>query len=100
LKLTWEYECSNDGLTATEMNNLTSVSGGSILELPDHSMLACMGNMQSKVFIVTRDKKVLWSAIPETWDKNMHRWYLLTQYRADMVPDREGLENLIWNQKE
>ena len=96
LKKIWEYECNYDGLTEKEKQNKAQPLGGSVLELGDLSMLACMGSVHSKVFIVNQDKKVLWSAVPEMWDKNTHEWIVLPQYRADIITDRQDIDRLIW----
>ncbi|MCW3122326.1 MAG: hypothetical protein JWQ38_1818 [Flavipsychrobacter sp.] len=92
LKKVWEYVCT------TEKNVNTSFPmGGNIIELPDESVFACMGSMYSKVFIVTPQKKLLWSALPEKWNAEEKRWKPVSQYRASIIYDREQLERMIWN---
>lgn len=100
LKKVWEYEFTNEGLTNAQLSNLSSVSGGSVFELADHSFFSCMGNMQGITLIVNRGKEVLWKAVPETWDKNLKRWNILAQYRADIIMNRHDLEQLIWKSGE
>ena len=91
LKKIWEYQCTVDGSNEKRFN-----SGGNVFELPDGSMYVCMGSDYSKVFIVTRDKKVLWSALPEKWNPFKKKWELIHEYRSSII-SREQLENLIWN---
>ena len=97
LKKIWEYQCTvgKEGLAATGSSRF--VSGGSVTELPDQSMLVMMGLPYPKVFIVNNDKKVLWSAIPERFDPVAKKWGYTDQYRAYLITDRKELEHLIWN---
>lgn len=90
LKVIWEYQCSADGRKATNF-----LSGGNVTELPDGSMFVCMGGNYSKVFIVNKEKKILWSALPErdegnTLPDNIH------QYRASIIDNPKKLTALIW----
>ena len=91
LKKVWEYQCTVEG-----NNNRKFTSGGNVIELPDHSLFVCMGSFYSKVFIVSRDKKVLWSALPEKYIPADKKWYPFHQSRANIVT-RQQVENLIWN---
>ncbi len=97
LKKIWEYQCpvGKEGLAA--IGNSRFVSGGSVTELPDQTMLVMMGLPYPKVFIVNNDKKVLWSAIPERFDPITKKWTYTDQYRAYLITDRKELEQLIWN---
>jgi hypothetical protein len=116
----WEYECNIDGINvsplmkkAFEQRKLLAkknmvrkswkgtllhvTSGGNVIEMPDHSLFVCMNTQYSKIFIVNRDKKILWSAVPEKWNPGNNEWYITyDQYRASIVTPKE-LDNLIWN---
>jgi hypothetical protein len=96
LKKIWEYQCTveKDGIAV--IGNSRFVSGGSVTELPDKTMLVMMGLPYPKVFIVNNDKKVLWSAIPERFDPFAKKWAYTDQYRAYLL-QRKDLEQLIWN---
>ena len=96
LKKVWEYECTIDRTPATKNLNYQFPAGGSVFELPDQSVFACMGGMYSKIFIISPDKKILWSALPEKWEPNVSKWVPNAQYRASII-SREELERLIWN---
>jgi hypothetical protein len=49
-------------------------SGGNVVELPNHSIFASMSGPSSKIFIVTKNKEMLWSAIPEQKQTNDTIW--------------------------
>jgi len=97
LKKVWEYECTLDGMGAEEQSRLKFETGGSVVELPDRSILCCMAGNYSKTFIVNRDKKILWSALPEKWNSTEGKWKVLPGYRASFIT-REELEHLIWGE--
>ncbi len=97
LKKVWEYECTIDGTTKQEWKNYRFISGGNVLELPDQSIFACMNGTYSKIFIVSQEKKILWSALAERWNEIEKRWDMSGQYRAYIIPDRKKIEQLIWN---
>jgi hypothetical protein len=56
-----------------------------------------MNTQYGKIFIVTPDKKVIWSGIPERYIGNRDEWYITPQqYRASIVTSSE-LDRIIWN---
>lgn len=78
LQKIWEYSCKID------TNALPNVlSGGSIYELPDKNILGGMG-VSGRIFIVNRDKKLLWNAIPESINDVGQRSNT-AQYRASYM---------------
>jgi len=97
LKKVWEYECTLDSMTEQEQAKLRFETGGSVFELPDRSILCCMAGNYSKVFIVNRDKKITWSALPEQWSLTEKKWKALPGYRASIIT-RQELESLIWGE--
>ncbi len=56
-----------------------------------------MDDSHAEVFIVDHDKKILWSAIPESYNKVQKKWFAEPSYRASIVTDKNELERLIWN---
>ncbi len=90
MKIIWEYQCSTDNNNAKNFR-----SGGSVNGLPDGSMLVCMGGEYSKVFILSDDKTVLWSALPER-DQSRPQWDVMPQYRASLVDSRKKMHDLVW----
>ena len=121
LKTVWEYVCTDEGIAENPLYNRKALqqkvrenhpefkgelkrmarptSGGSVTELPDHNLFVSMSSEYGKVFIVTRDKKVLWSIVAERWNKTENRWLIVLQYRASFVPDRKALEQMVSNGK-
>ncbi len=93
LKKIWEYSCTED----TEYQHRPITSGGNIIELPDNSFFVSIGQPDSKVFIVNKNKKKLWSALPQQWDQDIKRWHIIPQYRASITIDHKTLEKLIYN---
>lgn len=100
LELVWEYECDNTGIARDENRTGRSATGGSVEELQDGSILVCMGTPCSKVFIVSRDKKELWSGFSEVWKNHLQKWDMQALYRASFIRDRNELSKLIWKSQE
>ena len=57
-QLLWKYDCGLDPL------NNRSGRGGSVDELKNGDLLVCMGTVND-IFEVTRDKRIVWSAVIE-----------------------------------
>ena len=75
LKKIWEYQCTiNDPGAVSENHDF--YSGGNVQELPSGEMFATISKPYPKVFIVNKDKKVLWNAIPEKYDAVAKKWKL------------------------
>ncbi len=116
----WEYQCNIEGInvspllkkawakkqllrqTQKELKSLKGsllhvTTGGNVIEMPDKSIFACMNAQYGKIFIVTRDKKILWEAIPEKYNQGDDQWYITSnQYRASIITPKE-LHRLIYN---
>ena len=98
LKKIWEYQCTTEGIDTSLKDAPDFSAMGSVMELPDQSILACMSaHGYTKTFIVSRDKNILWSAMPERWKPDEKKWYPIMQYRVSIIVDRKDLEKLIWN---
>ncbi len=107
LEKVWEFECPMEDLGPNETTAGYFNFGGSVFEMPDRSFFVCMGGSYGKVFIVNRDKQILWSAQPEKWDRAASKWIkdgVLVDgkvregsYRASIISHDE-LESLIWNE--
>lgn len=95
LKKIWEYTCTIEGENGTSQTNYAFNFGGTVSELPDGCVFACMSSLYSKLFIVTREKKEVWSGIPESWDKMFKRWQPMLLYKASIIPSRSQLEKAI-----
>ncbi len=96
LRRIWEFPCIIENETAK--GNLQFTSGGNVIELSDHSMFASLSNDKySSIFIVNKDKKILWSAIPEKWNEIENKWETIYQYRTSIITTQKEKEQLIWN---
>ncbi len=95
-KVIWKYICDIEPEATYQKQNQQFPTGGNVIELPDQSILCCMGGTYSKTFIVTKDNEILWSALPEKWDEREFQWKPYGQYRASMLTSRKELEILIW----
>jgi hypothetical protein len=94
LQKLWEYSCVIDGNP-----NYLFPSGGNVEELPDESLLVNLGGrMWSKVFIVNERKKILWEAIPESFNSSTNEWNAFGQYKVSFVSSRHELNHLIWHE--
>ena len=99
LKKVWEYICPIEGQTGKTQTQYQFTYGGNVVELPDHAIFTSMSTLYSSVFIVSAEKKLLWSALPEHWNKDTKKWELVFQYKASLINSRKELEKLIWNQE-
>ncbi len=97
LKKIWEYNCTIEGMLETKQDPSKFTSGGNVIELPDGSIFVSMSTPYSKVFIVSEEKEILWSGLPEKWNQPENRWEPFPQYKASIITNKEDLEYLIWN---
>jgi len=91
LEKVWEHTC-----TAEIDSPKKYASGGNVAELPDGSFFVCMGSEYSKLFIVNRDGKEQWTALPEKYYETEGRWRSNHQYRAAIIT-RKQYEDLVWS---
>ena len=96
LKKVWEYECNVEGMNETTPVDSIFTSGGNVIELPDGAMFASMSVKYGNLFIVSRDKRILWNAISERWNPTERKWKINANYRANIIINRKELEDLIW----
>jgi hypothetical protein len=108
LETVWEYQCNADGVNMTRQLRVPQkdlrgmplpqhqTSGGNVIEMPDKSMFVSMCGPYCKVFIVSRDKKILWCALPERYNAVEKIWNPISEYRATIITRRQ-LEALVWN---
>ena len=94
----WEYECDVEGMNEKNPIDPTFMAGGNVLELPDSSLFVSLCVMYGNVFIIGRDKEILWNAISEIYMPAKKRWKVQSSYRASII-DRKDMERLIWNNK-
>ncbi len=103
----WELECPVDsGADRARMGTFNF--GGDVQELSDNALFVCMGGTCGKLFIVNRNKQILWSAQPEKWDSSTSQWMRdgatldnnmkEGAYRASVI-SRAELESLVWGER-
>jgi hypothetical protein len=92
LKKIWEYVCPVEAGSPAIFT-----TGGNVTELNDHSLFVCMGATLSKILIVNMDKKITWSALPETWSYVEKKWKMVSQYRANIFEGKKNIEKLVWS---
>jgi Arylsulfotransferase (ASST). len=75
----WEFGCDIDTTT-----NAGTMIGGSAAELPDGNMLVCVGNT-GRIFIVSRQKQVVWNAVAENKLDGNEQWVPSSEYRTGFI---------------
>lgn len=75
-EVTWKMDCKFDSLSDGK-----SVKMGSIDLLPNDHFLINMGGV-NRIIEVTRDKKILWDVMPETFVREQNKWEPSKQYRS------------------
>ena len=101
LEKVWEYQCTFDDIAGLEIaKSFNFRDGGDVVELPGHSFFVCMPGFVTKLFIVNRDKEIVWSSVIEQFNPTAKKWEAMRTYRANMITTRKDLERLIWNSEE
>lgn len=97
LRKIWEFACPVDLMSVSmPARRVLLTSGGNVIALPDHSFFVSTCSPYNKVFIVNRNKEVLWDASAEKWHASRKEWEALPTYRASIITSPKMLENLIW----
>ena len=97
LEVLWQYQCNLEGLPEEHHKTYWYPIWGNVVELPDSSLFVCTGSDHTKLFIVSRSKDELWSAVPEKWFPEKNEWHSVPQYRSGIIYDRRQMDGLIWN---
>jgi hypothetical protein len=100
----WEYEYPTASVDTNSLIILPDLLykkqnefGGHMVELPDGEFLASLCSPFGIVFIVDKDKKIIWSAVAERWVAEEKKWKQHFQFRASIIVDKKALEQVIWN---
>ncbi len=96
LKKVWEFDCPVAKVNGKKPQRGILTSGGNIMELPDNSLFATMCHPYWNLFIVGRNKQLLWEAQPEKWNKVEQKWLTASSYRGSIIVDKKEFENLVW----
>jgi arylsulfotransferase ASST len=119
LEKLWQYDCTLNGMSESEVSDYNKheqqvqavsrrdssmsltmrlTSGGNAVELPGGSFLVTMSGSFGKIFIVNKNKKICWSAVPEVRIFSDAAWAAVGSYRASIIT-RPQLQKLIRNAK-
>ncbi len=69
--------------------------GGSVMELPGGSILVSMCSPYWSMFIISKQKKILWAAIPQKYEAANKKWVANPSYRSSIITSRKELERVI-----
>ncbi len=94
LKKVWEYVYPRIN---NKLKRPPLTSGGNVLELPGGEIFVSECVPNSEMYIVAKNKQLLWEANIEKWDVIQKVWKPFPQYRASIIPNRKRLEGLIWS---
>ncbi len=93
----WEYVCPIEGEKGPTQSRFQFTYGGNVVELPGGDIFVSMSTLYCRSLIVSSDKKILWSAIPEHWNRELRIWENVMQYKASPV-SRKDFEKWVWDQ--
>ncbi len=91
LKIIWQYECKVEGNWPEKFT-----TGGSVTEMGTQDIFVCMGNNYGKIFIVSKNKEILWSGVTEIYNESEKKWDGVGQYRTSIIESKKDMEQLIW----
>lgn len=74
-KKVWEFDCDFDGIMPGYSDRM-----GNVQPVDSSHYLVNMGHV-SRLFEVTRDKKITWDCLPEIWDNKTSTWKPERNYR-------------------
>ncbi len=92
LKKIWEYAYPVD---MKGMKRPPVANWGNVTELPDGAMFVSTGLPYGNLFIVSKDKKILWGAVLQHWNDSAKKWDDISQYRASIIISKKQLEELV-----
>lgn len=103
LEKIWEFPCPvtifEKTSPAIANRKFLYTTGGGVTEIPGSAIFVTTCSPYSNLFIVSRDKKILWSCDAERWHNGRKTWSPLMQYRSAYV-DRASLEKLVGSAKQ
>lgn len=98
LKTVWEFSYSgsmNNEMTVKNGIMSPVTIGGNVQELPDKSIFVSDCLPFSYLYIVTKSKKIIWSALPEILNTTENKWNVSPQYRTSIIANRQDFEKLV-----
>ena len=97
LENVWRYDCFEVTPVKERRIAYNFSRGGNMVTLPNGNIFIANCSPACNIFIVDRNKNVLWSAQPEAWSVFDKKWVTSTQYKPSLVNGKEELEKMIWN---
>ena len=116
LSLAWQFMCGFDDVLAQKKEEARAANttieyptpeflaahsafsrGGNVTPLPDGSLFVSICGPLGKMFIISPEKKVLWCALPETWNQYNKRWDDLIGYKANIVTNFADIQRFVWS---
>jgi hypothetical protein len=95
LQTLWEYEYLGNS-SKTDVPGLVLTNGGNALEMSDaSSYFVSMCAPFANLFIVNKNKQLLWEATPQKLNKDTQVCSENPQYRSSIVPSRQALEAMV-----
>ena len=100
-KIVWSFDCPveplNQKLHGNIRNSSGATTGGNVVELPDDHFFVSTSAPYALIFIVNKQKQIIWSASEEHWNPDNETYNPIPQYRASIIPKTEQFEKLVWN---
>jgi len=97
LRKTWAYDCPVDADIANKPDQWKHLAtGGNVYELPDRSFFVTMAGESGQIFIVDRNKSLLWRAQCEHFLPHRQEWVTQAQYRASIIANKGDVERMVW----
>ncbi len=93
LKKKWEYQYPID---LRGLQRLPLTNGGNVEELEDESIFVSMCTPYSNMYIVNKDKELIWDAELEKYNDVDKKWIPFSMYRGSIIDGKKGLEDMIW----
>lgn len=95
IEKTWEYVFHPDWAAYRPADLRLQRHGGKVQPVFNSNYFVSLCSPFSTMYVVTRSKKILFEATPETWNAATGKWEVTLGYRADLIT-RTELEKLIW----
>ncbi|NDC39998.1 MAG: hypothetical protein EBZ77_00335 [Chitinophagia bacterium] len=92
--MVWEYTYPKCDRRLVKPDGVFT-NGGSAYEISPGTFLVSMCSPFGNVFIVNRNRQLLWEAVTEEFAEDTRSWKPSPQYRASYIPDMATLEQMV-----
>ncbi len=97
---TWDFKCPQGPDTYSDIVTNLNRHGGKVKELEDKSYFVSNCSPYFNLFIVNKNKQLLWEAVAQKIDPVTKKWTPTNSYRSDIITSHEVLSKIIWNTSE